>query len=386
MLFGVLRQESLQLTFVLRTTTHEFCPGRSRFRIGCVFRAENNFLFVAFGDVAELTAISSGQIAQTTVRNTIGGFTSSRNSYSLGTSLVLLPHLVGSADEVLRAASSWPTIVENTELIVAFGGIPAKNVFVTPGGVTRHGTPGYLAALAARRVEMALVSPLRDDLPAGVDTRWYPIVPATDAALMLGLAHTLVTEGRHDRAFLDRYTVGFGEVENYLLGRADGVVRDAAWAAPTAAMACSKSAAMLASPNAPATVTAPAAKTPIPTPSALKEALTEPAPTFSSRLMYERSTFLIPADARSRVVKVKPKPIEPALRLIAYLVCAAFLRARVSRARWVSMRSSSQSRSSSVISSASAQGTAAPEPPCWCHTSWKSPSRQASRSTWGKRR
>lgn len=163
--------------------------------------------------------------------NTIGGFTSSRNSYSLGTSLVLLPHLVGSADEVLRSASSWPTIVENTELIVAFGGIPAKNVFVTPGGVTRHGTPGYLAALAARRVEMALVSPLRDDLPAGVDTRWYPIVPATDAALMLGLAHTLAAEGRHDRAFLDRYTVGFDEVENYLLGRADGVVRDAAWAA-----------------------------------------------------------------------------------------------------------------------------------------------------------
>ncbi|GAA4988071.1 hypothetical protein GCM10025734_13510 [Kitasatospora paranensis] len=70
-----------------------------------------------------------------------GGYTGSRNSYSLGTSLVLLPHVVGDAEAVLRASSSWPTITRHTRLIVAFGGIPAKNVHVTPGGVTRHGTP-----------------------------------------------------------------------------------------------------------------------------------------------------------------------------------------------------------------------------------------------------
>jgi biotin/methionine sulfoxide reductase len=74
--------------------------------------------------------------------NLFGGYTSSRNSYSLATSLVVLPHIVGDADAVLRNGSSWPTIIENTELIVAFGGIPAKNVFVTPGGVTKHVTPG----------------------------------------------------------------------------------------------------------------------------------------------------------------------------------------------------------------------------------------------------
>ena len=71
-----------------------------------------------------------------------GGYVASRNTYSLGTSEVLLPHLVGSAGLVLRGASSWPTIVANTELIVAFGGIPEKNVYVTPGGMTTHGTPG----------------------------------------------------------------------------------------------------------------------------------------------------------------------------------------------------------------------------------------------------
>ena len=160
-----------------------------------------------------------------------GGYTGSRNSYSLGTSLVLLPHLVGDADTVLRAASSWPTIIRHTRLIVAFGGIPAKNVYVTPGGVTRHTTPGHLAELAAHGVEVALVSPLRDDLPDGPVTDWYPVAPATDTALMLALTHTLISEGLHDRAFLDRYTAGFETFAAYLHGVPDGVVKDADWAA-----------------------------------------------------------------------------------------------------------------------------------------------------------
>ncbi|WP_373320364.1 molybdopterin-dependent oxidoreductase [Virgisporangium aurantiacum] len=157
--------------------------------------------------------------------NLFGGFTGSRNSYSNGTSVVLLPHVVGDADTVLRKASSWPTITANTELVVAFGGIPAKNVFVTPGGITRHGTPGHLAALAERNIEVALVSPLRTDLPPTVPATWYPVEPGTDVALMLGLAHTLIAEGLHDLAFLDRYCVGFDTVAEYLKER------DADWAA-----------------------------------------------------------------------------------------------------------------------------------------------------------
>ncbi|KAA9148579.1 molybdopterin-dependent oxidoreductase [Amycolatopsis acidicola] len=162
--------------------------------------------------------------------NLFGGFTSSRHTYSNGTSAVVLPHIVGSADDVFRNGSSWPTIVKNTELLVAFGGVPEKNVFVTPGGVSRHHTPGFLARLAERDVDIALISPLRDDFPAAGAVQWYPIRPATDTALMLGLAHTLVVEDLHDRSFLDRYCAGYDEFEQYLLGMEDGVPKDAEWA------------------------------------------------------------------------------------------------------------------------------------------------------------
>jgi biotin/methionine sulfoxide reductase len=48
---------------------------------------------------------------------------------------------------------------------------------------------------------------------------------------MLGLAHTLVVENRHDAAFLERYCVGFDRVRPYLLGATDGQPKDATWAA-----------------------------------------------------------------------------------------------------------------------------------------------------------
>ena len=55
--------------------------------------------------------------------NCIGGYTRSVNSYSLGASEVILPHVVGGAGEVLRRATTWKAILEHTELVVAFGGM-----------------------------------------------------------------------------------------------------------------------------------------------------------------------------------------------------------------------------------------------------------------------
>jgi biotin/methionine sulfoxide reductase len=163
--------------------------------------------------------------------NLLGGYTRSVNTYSTGTSEVLLPHLVGSAEEVFRRASTWPTIVERTELLVAFGGVPAKNVFVTPGGVTQHTARAHLDAAVSRGLEVALISPLRDDLPRHLPATWYPIRPGTDVAMMLGLAHTLVAEGLVDDDFLSRCCEGFDVFHAYLLGETDGVVKDADWAA-----------------------------------------------------------------------------------------------------------------------------------------------------------
>jgi biotin/methionine sulfoxide reductase len=109
--------------------------------------------------------------------------------------------------------------------------VPLKNTQVDPGGTGRHVVREQLLRARARGARFVLLSPLRDDALADLDAEWLPLRPSTDAALLLGLAHTLVAEGLHDRAFLDRCTVGFDRLEAYLLGREDGQARDADWAA-----------------------------------------------------------------------------------------------------------------------------------------------------------
>jgi biotin/methionine sulfoxide reductase len=161
--------------------------------------------------------------------NLTGGFVRSVNSYSSGAASVLLPHVIGPQAFVAGNNVSWDEMVAHSELVVAFGGMALKNNDVGGGGTSQHIAKDRLTAARRRGVEFHLISPLRDDLSADVEAVWHPIRPGTDVALMLGLAHTLVSEGRHDRAFLDRYCVGWERFEAYLLG-GDGQPKTAEWA------------------------------------------------------------------------------------------------------------------------------------------------------------
>ncbi|MGH8856665.1 MAG: molybdopterin guanine dinucleotide-containing S/N-oxide reductase [Polaromonas sp.] len=165
--------------------------------------------------------------------NSIGGYVRSVDSYSLGAARVLMPHIVAPMEELMAGHHGWDVMEAHTRLLVSFGGIPAKNAQVTAGGPVEHHVRPALARLAARGCHFVNFSPVRDnfDAPEG-SVEWIPIRPNTDTAAMLALACELVRAGRHDQAFLSKYCVGFDTWADYLLGRADGIVKDADWAAP----------------------------------------------------------------------------------------------------------------------------------------------------------
>jgi biotin/methionine sulfoxide reductase len=163
--------------------------------------------------------------------NTLGGYTYSVNSYSHGAGGVILPHVLSSTDVLHYTGSQWRSLVDHTDLFVCFGGMPLKNGSVTSGGVFRHRTRGFLEAAAERGVQFVLFSPLRDDLADFLGAEWHAVSPGSDVAVMLALAHTLITEDLHDRAFLERYCVGFERLERYILGLDDGLPKSPEWAA-----------------------------------------------------------------------------------------------------------------------------------------------------------
>ena len=86
-------------------------------------------------------------------------------------------------------------------------------------------------AAAGAGVQFINISPLKSDMMDAVNAQWLAARPNSDVAIMMGLAHTLLSEGLHSKAFLARYCMGFEIFADYLLGHADGIVKDAEWAA-----------------------------------------------------------------------------------------------------------------------------------------------------------
>ena len=161
-----------------------------------------------------------------------GGYTDSRDTYSLAAGEVVLPHVIGiDMWQFMARATSFETIVEHGELVVMFGGIPMKNAQVEGGGTGRHWLAEALRDAHDRGVHFVNIGPNRGDAADFLEAEWIACRPSTDAAVMLGLAHTLVTEELHDRAFVERCTVGFEPFSDYLLGALDGIPKDADWAA-----------------------------------------------------------------------------------------------------------------------------------------------------------
>jgi biotin/methionine sulfoxide reductase len=163
--------------------------------------------------------------------NRIGGYTRSVNDYSRGTSMVMQPYVVGKqGDLALRARPvSWAHVAEHTELLVTFGGLRRSNTWVVPGGHNRHVGSGY-ARRAGASTRIVSLSAQRDDAFADVGGEWIGVMPGTDTAVMLSLIHVLITDGLADEKFLARYTVGAGEVRDYVLGHTDGIPKTPEWA------------------------------------------------------------------------------------------------------------------------------------------------------------
>ena len=161
----------------------------------------------------------------------LGGYVRSVNSYSAGASMVILPHILGNYDDVSRKNVAWADIVDYTDVILAFGGMNTKNSRVAAGGISRHTEHGDMIAASRRGCELVLIGPLKTDLPNEVNNEWVQIKPGTDTAMMLALAHTIVLDDAHDRAFLASHCHGWESFEAYLMGRSDGQPKDADWAA-----------------------------------------------------------------------------------------------------------------------------------------------------------
>ena len=172
--------------------------------------------------------------------NLVGGSTRAMNSYSTAAAQVILPHVVAPWHQMELEQTSWQDIAGDTQLMVAFGGLPLRNTQVAYGGITEHQSGPGLAAAIDAGVAFVNVSPVKQDMPGHSSAKWISARPGTDVALMLGLAYVLETEDLLARDFLASHCSGYDQFREYLLGGADGVAKTPQWAANICAVSDSE--------------------------------------------------------------------------------------------------------------------------------------------------
>jgi thiosulfate reductase/polysulfide reductase chain A len=72
-----------------------------------------------------------------------------------------------------------------------------------------------MAHAIANGAELVVVDP-RHSIAAGKARYWLPIKPATDMALLLAWMHVIIAEGLYDRDYIEKYAVGFDELEAHV--------------------------------------------------------------------------------------------------------------------------------------------------------------------------
>ncbi|MGI2258435.1 DMSO/selenate family reductase complex A subunit [Shewanella sp. GXUN23E] len=174
---------------------------------------------------------AGGRESSKRLLNLLGGFLDMYGSYSAAQ---IVPASVYTFGEF---ASSDYKQMNNSDLILSFGFNPAETRMSGTGG-------GYDYVNAATEVTTIVVDPRYSESALADGCSWLPIRPGTDAALCEALAYQIISQGRHDQQFLDKYCVGFdqqslpesapanSDYKSHILGLgADGIAKTPAWAA-----------------------------------------------------------------------------------------------------------------------------------------------------------
>ncbi|MGR5079545.1 trimethylamine-N-oxide reductase TorA [Photobacterium swingsii] len=164
-----------------------------------------------------------------------GNFIKKVGDYSTGAGQTILPYVLGST-EVYAQGTSWPEILENTDVVVLWANDPIKNTQVGWQCET-HGSYGYYEQIkekvAKGEIKVISVDPVKSKSQNYFNSDQIYVNPQSDVAFMLAIAHTLYKEDLYDKKFIETYALGFDEFIPYVEGKTkDKVEKTPEWAEP----------------------------------------------------------------------------------------------------------------------------------------------------------
>ena len=124
------------------------------------------------------------------------------------------------------AANTVNDCTEHSELMLFWGCDPE-----TTPGASPASFPAGCATSGARWASSRSISVPDLNYGAAIHAdKWIPILPNTDAALQLAIAHVWITENLYDKKYVRSHAVGMDRFAEYVLGEEDGIPKSPEWA------------------------------------------------------------------------------------------------------------------------------------------------------------
>jgi anaerobic dimethyl sulfoxide reductase subunit A len=111
----------------------------------------------------------------------------------------------------------------NSKFIIMWGWNPANTVW-------DPGTSLWLTKAREKGIKIVAIDPIFTDSAAVLADEWIPIRPGTDTAMLLAMTHVIISENLHDQLFIDKFTIGFDQYKDYVLGIQDDQPKTPKWA------------------------------------------------------------------------------------------------------------------------------------------------------------
>jgi anaerobic dimethyl sulfoxide reductase subunit A len=162
--------------------------------------------------------------------NLFGGCTALVGNYSNGAASFILPYVLGSE---WTASGNDAATLQYSEMIILWG----ANVLETRLGSE---VPQRLVEAKKRGAQIVVMDPRRSATVKKTSTCWIPCRPGSDAALMLAVLNVLISENLIDRSFIASHSIGFGQLERYVLGKDGHEAHTPQWAADICGVAASE--------------------------------------------------------------------------------------------------------------------------------------------------
>ncbi len=150
----------------------------------------------------------------------LGGYVRLSGNYSAAAASFVIPHVTGFTPPGID-----PGALQDSKLILLWG----HNAMDCRFGSE---LPGRLLEAKKRGVEIIVIDPRKTSTVSRLAGRWIRVRPGTDAALMLAVLYVLIDEEMINNDFVERYSIGFPELKQYVLGQssADSIPKTPEWA------------------------------------------------------------------------------------------------------------------------------------------------------------